>query len=202
MPRKPRPLDRDEGVMRDANLIIIASEDRYAVKQYFSRFKTRRVQIRVLPTDDCRSAPQHVIERLNQFVKEHVTEVGDTFWLCIDSDRWPPESLSKIIGECFSKSYQVAMSNPCFELWILLHFESVPNELASCDQVCEVLRGLFNGYSKKCCRTIGITGEMVRSAMGRARSMDKSTSPSVPSTTTHVYKILDVMIQKEAIELV
>lgn len=43
MPLKPRPLDRDNGVVRDASLVIIASEDRYAVKQYFSRFKPRRV---------------------------------------------------------------------------------------------------------------------------------------------------------------
>ena len=36
MPRKKRPLDRDGGVLRDASLIVIASEDEYIVKDYFA----------------------------------------------------------------------------------------------------------------------------------------------------------------------
>lgn len=34
MPRKTRPLDRESGVVRDASLVIIASEDTYAVQQF------------------------------------------------------------------------------------------------------------------------------------------------------------------------
>jgi hypothetical protein len=33
MPKKTRPLERSRGVDRDASLVIIASEDQYAVKQ-------------------------------------------------------------------------------------------------------------------------------------------------------------------------
>jgi hypothetical protein len=57
MPRKKRLLDRDAGIVRDASLIVIASEDTYAVKDYFSRFRTRKVQFIVVPTEDCHSAP-------------------------------------------------------------------------------------------------------------------------------------------------
>ena len=66
MPRKTRPLDRDRGVVRDASLIVIASEDEYVVRDYFSRFATRRVQVVVIPTEDGRSAPADVIARLDR----------------------------------------------------------------------------------------------------------------------------------------
>jgi hypothetical protein len=61
MPRKKRPLDRDGGALRDARLVVIASEDTLAVRDYFSRFRLRRVQFRILPTEGGRSAPQHVV---------------------------------------------------------------------------------------------------------------------------------------------
>ena len=35
MPLKKRPLDRDRGVLRDASLIVIASEDTYAMQAAF-----------------------------------------------------------------------------------------------------------------------------------------------------------------------
>ena len=42
--------NRIGGVHRDATLIVIASEDRYAVKQYFELFKSTQIQFRVLET--------------------------------------------------------------------------------------------------------------------------------------------------------
>ena len=88
MPRKPRPLQRDPEVLRDASLIVIASEDRYAVESYFRRFRPKRVQFIVLPTLDCNSSPGHVLDRLNEFKQEYASESEDQFWLCIDADRW------------------------------------------------------------------------------------------------------------------
>ena len=88
MPRKKRPLDRDAGVLRDASLVVIASEDTYAVKDYFSRFKTRRLQFVVVPTEDGRSAPGAVIARLDEYKNREATEDNDQFWLCIDKDHW------------------------------------------------------------------------------------------------------------------
>jgi len=46
--RKNHPLQWVDGVHRDAILIVIASEDRYAVKQYFDLFQSTQIQFRVL----------------------------------------------------------------------------------------------------------------------------------------------------------
>jgi hypothetical protein len=201
MPRKTRPLDRESGVVRDASLIVIASEDTFAVKQYFARFKTRRVQVEVIATEDDRSAPNHVMRRLDDFRKEFVTEYGDTFWICIDRDRWDEQSLSTVLRECAAKGYNVALSVPCFELWLVLHHEaSTLTSSDKCAEVCARLQELIGGYGTQCCRTMKLTSDMVETAMDRARLMDNSDMvPTAP--LTRVYKILDAMIAKDAILL-
>ena len=62
--KKQRPLERSEGVDRDASIIVIACEDKYAPKVYFGQFVTSRVQFKVLSTEDCRSSPDQIVQRL------------------------------------------------------------------------------------------------------------------------------------------
>lgn len=200
MPRKTRPLDRESGVVRDASLVIIASEDTYAVKQYFARFRTCKVQFVILPsTDDGMSSPEHVLTRLCHAVDEHATEPGDSFWLCIDRDRWDHATLSHVISECHARNFNVAMSNPCFELWLLLHFRDVSETLKTCEDVRKQLLLLLGGYGKQCCKSIGITENMVHEALCRAKDMDRESSPLLTTTATHVYKILEELLQRDSI---
>jgi len=126
MPRKRRQLDRDAGVVRDATLVVIASEDKYAVENYFQRFRTKKVQFRVLPTLDCNADPQSVLARIDEFRKTEDVEDQDVFWICIDSDHWVDgnhlPNLVQVLRESRHKGYHVAINNPCIELWFLLHF--------------------------------------------------------------------------------
>ncbi len=129
MPLKPRPLNRDGGVVKDASLVIIASEDRYAVKQYFSRFKPRRVQFQVLATEDGKSSPEHVLARLRDFVKDYDIGQDDELWLCLDVDHWAKsghiQNLTSVLQQCKAAEYQIAFCLPCFELWLLLHYRDI-----------------------------------------------------------------------------
>ena len=57
----------------------------------------------------------------------------DELWMIIDTDRW--KSIPDIISECKKQSNMfVAVSNPCFEFWLLLHIKNIAdydeNELA------------------------------------------------------------------------
>ena len=55
------------GDCRDANLLVIATEDTYLPARYFDLFRNPRVKVQVLPTEDCRSSPEHVMDRLGKF---------------------------------------------------------------------------------------------------------------------------------------
>ena len=43
----------------------------------------------------------------------------------LDVDRWGDAKLSEIGRLCHQKGYALAVSNPCFELWLLLHLRSL-----------------------------------------------------------------------------
>lgn len=72
------------------------------------------------------SSPEHVLKQLNDYKKEYELESDDELWLVIDKDRWPDAMLSHVATECTQDIYMhVAISNPCLELWLLLHFIDV-----------------------------------------------------------------------------
>lgn len=71
----------------------------------------------------------------------------------------------------------------------------------NCEMVTARLKDILGGYSKKCCRTIPLTGEMVVKAMELARKGDTSSDLVPPSPVTQVYKILDLVVAKERIRL-
>lgn len=62
------------------------------------------------------------MKQLNDYKGQYELESDDELWLVIDKDRWTDAMLSHVAKECAQDDYlHVAMSNPCFELWLLLH---------------------------------------------------------------------------------
>lgn len=198
MPRKPRPLDRVSGVLRDANLIVIASEDTYAVEKYFRRFKTRRVQFDSIPTKDCRSSPPAVFERLKAAKAKYEQIEGDSYWLCVDRDSWKEHAFEEVVHQASRQNYGVAISDPCFEIWILLHFEDLPSTFSNCGEVVKHLQSRIGGYTKQCCQIMDLKEQQVHDAMTRARALDAATGPG---NKTEVYKILDELLKRDSIQL-
>jgi hypothetical protein len=210
MPRKPRPLDRDGGVVRDATLIVIASEDTHAVKNYLDLFRARRVQFRVLPTVDGQSSPKHLIDRLDEDRKTVDYGEGDEFWISLDGDRWlRPDriaTLTNLVQLCRQKQYRVALCSPCFEFWLLLHFvKPVGIDYRQCRSAIDALRQAAGGYQKQRVDNLGLKVELVHAAIDRARQLEPSDGtaeqdlPEYPVARFHL--IVESLLQREAIDL-
>jgi hypothetical protein len=204
MPRRQRPLIRDSDTVRDASLIVIASEDTHAVERYFGRFRPRRVKFRILPTEEGRSSPQAILDRLDAYRNEFQIGGDDELWYCGDTDHWITgnhlPNLHRVLSHCHHQDYFVALSNPCFELWLLLHFEEPPDLPLNCTAVRERLRAVAGGYSKPNGCVAKITEEHVRHAIARAELAD--TAPSVPNNpSTRVHRIVKSMADRQSIAL-
>lgn len=191
--RKKRPLDRSANVVRDANLIVIASEDKYAVRQYFEFFRSTKIQFKVLETDNEKSAPEHVLARLVQYRKEYDIGEGDEFWLVCDCDHWIKrghiKNLAQVIQLCRQKGIRVALSNPCFELWLLLHFAEFPAEAKlTCTEIEKRLRKAVGSYDKAKVYNLPIEMDGVKAAAKRSADNQKTTSeiPDRPQTAVHL----------------
>jgi hypothetical protein len=190
--RKKRPLDRTVPHRRDARLIIIAAEGRETEKQYFAQFRDTRVQVKVLPTGaDNHSSPQHVIDRLKDFCNEYQIGDGDELWLMIDVDRWPPEALSQISAKAIQRGYQLAISNPCFEVWLLCHFQDPPADALACKTIESELRNALGGSYNKSRLLVSHYAGRLDAAMQRAQRLSGKANDRWPQAVgSHVYLTL------------
>lgn len=115
---------------RDARLIVIASEGKDTERIYFKalakEYTNPRVHVHILSRcedEKNNSSPEHVLKQLNDYKGQYELESDDELWLVIDRDRWTEAMLSHVTKECAQDGYlHVALSNPCFELWLLLHW--------------------------------------------------------------------------------
>jgi len=114
---------------RDARLIVIASEGKDTERIYFKalakEYTNPRVHVHILERSEDEqnsSSPEHVLKQLNDYKGHYELESDDELWLVVDRDRWTEAMLARVATECAQNNFMhVALSNPCIELWLLLH---------------------------------------------------------------------------------
>ncbi|MEL6632434.1 MAG: RloB family protein [Bacteroidota bacterium] len=132
MPRQRKEFRRRTG-LRDSSLVVIATEGEKTEGKYFKgliaeeRFHTNRFHLEILPSKDGKSAPKYVIEALDDFKREYRIREDDQLWIIIDRDfrSWSVKQLANAKQLCKQKGFYFGISNPCFEIWIILHFADI-----------------------------------------------------------------------------
>lgn len=198
--RKPRPIKRIESTFRDDRLFIVACDDTYAPKQYFDFFEFQRVKIHVVPTEDGTSVASYVLNRLLQY--DH--EDDDELWLLLDTDHCTSGSHLQVfitaIREAKQRGVKIALSKPCFELWLLLHHldESEVIKLADASEVEVKLRTTLGEYNKKRLKAEHYPIERLPDAISRAARLDSTVERGdIPDTnTSRVYLLWQAIIDK------
>ncbi|NBC24972.1 MAG: RloB domain-containing protein [Bacteroidetes bacterium] len=127
MGRVKRDFKRPEN-KRSAKLIVIATEGRETERIYFEalaeNFHSTKVHVEVIEKLDNNSSPEFVLRKLNSFAAEYYLDDEDELWMVIDRDyqSWEIEMIKSVAQICHQKKgYYLALSNPAFELWLLLH---------------------------------------------------------------------------------
>jgi hypothetical protein len=172
--RQPRPLKREEASYRDDRLFIIACDDTYAPKQYFDFFQIPRIQVHVVSTEDGTSSAEHVLERLLGYEYGE----GDERWLLLDTDHYIRgghfASFSAALTKARQHDVNIALSKPCFELWLLLHHidETAVTNLANAAAVEVKLRAVLGEYNKTRLKEAHFPIETIRDAYERAKRLD------------------------------
>lgn len=130
--RRYSRFSRNNSAYRDAKFIVIATEGNMTEPLYFEnlaldpRYRHPRIHIEVLDKQSTASSPKDVINRLNRFKREYNLDQDDELWLVIDRDNWTEKMLSEVAQQVVTqKNYRLADSNPCFEIWLLLHHKSL-----------------------------------------------------------------------------
>jgi len=195
--RRRRPLDRSIRHLRDTRLVVVATEGSTTEKQYFRIFErmSSRIQVIILPTEDGKSAPKHVLDRLRKYRRENDLRREDLLCLVIDEDRWPDAQMADVAAKALQQHIELAISCPCFEVWLYLHHQDPIPAMAtmSSQQMKEELRSLLGGYDHTNLQVEQfepLVGEAVR----RAKALNSNPTARWPSRPgTRVYRIIERM---------
>lgn len=139
MPHKlNRAFKRGEG-HRDLKLFVIVAEG-HREDRYFAWFNERnqRIRVQIVPREENKSAPNHFLERLGNFLdREEITPAaGDSVWFVLDVDSWKREHIEELIQHCEQyENFQIAISNPCFEVWLNFHAGPLPEGIRNCHEL-------------------------------------------------------------------
>ena len=201
--RKPRPLIRDTDSLRDDRLFIVACDDTYAPKQYFDFFRMVRIKVHVIetPKEDTSSHATHVLERLQKF--EYAED--DERWMLLDTDHCTKnghiKSFKRAIKDAVNQGIKVALSKPCFELWLLLHHidESAVALLKNAQETEDALREALDGqYNKTKLKPEHYPLSTVRNAYRRAEKLDEVTAGGIipKGNTSRVYLLWRAILAK------
>lgn len=204
---------------RDARLIVIASEGKDTERIYFKalakEYTNPRVHVHILERskdEQNNSSPEHVLKQLNDYKGHYELESDDELWLVVDRDRWSEAMLSRVATECAQDNFMhVALSNPCIELWLLLHLVDAtlltPEEQQlwmenrrkskNADPYLKVrLRQEMGSYHESSYDAKMLI-EHVEVAIARAKALDKNPADRWPQTLgTRVYLLAESVMNR------
>lgn len=210
MPRKNRIYKKAGGQFRDATYKLIIGEGK-AEEQYFNGLlpfieeeSHKRIKLKVFPYQDSDSALKHLVTKAIAFRSDFsdFTKGRDEVWIVADKDLSTDYQLAQALKQTQAEEMNLAISTPCFEIWLLLHlsdlttttydlnpvFNDKPNRKAA--QNCEKeLKKILDGYNKTNIPMTKLT-PYIQVAIERAKVMDDG--GDLPSNIgTKVYKIVE-----------
>ncbi|MCB0522316.1 MAG: RloB domain-containing protein [Lewinellaceae bacterium] len=196
MPRtENRSYKKSTGKHRDARCFFIIAEGERE-EDYFLWFeqKSKRIRVEIIEREGKASAPKHMLGRLQKFLPENAVQPGDQIWFVLDVDRWERESIEELRSLCTDyPGWATAISNPCFEVWLLFHFnDKISGKATASKEFKQLLHEVTpGGYS------IVKFAPKIESAAANARDADPTPEHDYPDTpaTTKVYRLADEMLK-------
>lgn len=132
--RKQAKINRPQNTRNERETVIIACEDSVSAPLYFNAIFGDLKENHAIASSSLVIAKHggstHPSAILNDLLKHKGYQDFDHKWIVIDRDEertngggHPLEDFNNAIIKANNKNIKVAYSNPCFEIWYLLHFE-------------------------------------------------------------------------------
>lgn len=180
---------------------FICSEGSQTEPVYFRRIGELldSVVIKIVKSDRHHTHPMGRFRALQRSLRNEIFDPsrGDEAWLVIDRDTWPETQLDDVyVNVCNSAGYSLAVSNPSFDYWILLHFDAGTG-LGGTSIIARLSAALQKGYEKTL-RGITITESQIKDAISRAASKDVPPCSDWPREKyqTTVYRLIEKLFYK------
>jgi len=195
MPQRRRSHRRPLITRRAKRLFVLACEGRNAEPRYFRRFSESdsAVSVKCLPVAG--KSPERLLRKLRRNVDDNPLSPNDEAWMVVDRDQWSPSERDRLSSWIQSEQqYGLALSNPSFEYWLLLHFEDGYGINSARDCMHRLKRHIPH-YDKSVDR-MDCTQDQIRQAISRAKALDVHRAedwPKKPGITT-VYRLAEKLV--------
>jgi hypothetical protein len=192
---RPRRPARRQPFREPKPVILVVCEGERTEPEYFEGFAKayrKLVTIRIAPEH---GVPRSLVTIAKSYKKEAEDAAGregdenqkyDSVWCVFDVDDHP--QVADALRMARDNGIKLAISNPCLELWLLLHFRDSPG-MQHRGKIGKMLSKYVTGYDKGVQFTVFAAG--YQQAVTRAKRMDQSDrSPGDlgGNPTTRVYK--------------
>ncbi|HHX21734.1 MAG TPA: RloB domain-containing protein [Clostridiales bacterium] len=156
---------------------------------YFNQLKAlyRESIIDIKPLKTKNSAPGHLIKCAED---QSDLREGDELWIILDVDKWTQEQFDELEKwEQQNTNRHVAVSNPCFEIWLVFH-EQDPSDCSK--RACQTYFENNIAHGTKSIRINWLTLENINKAIERAKARDLNKHKFVPDNpTSRVYRLIE-----------
>jgi hypothetical protein len=221
MPREPIQLIREGGFKDAEKLYILSFEGEKTEVKYFNNFRQSEFFndsgiIEIVPLKravNTGTDPLSVKRLLKKAKADYPFKKSDEFWLIVDRDDW--ETIHKIdfnqlVIDCNKEdNFFLAMSNPCFEIWLIMHLKditeyneeeqnkllenaSVSRKKNHIDTIIGDLQGI--GYNKNPNPETYLP--LTKTAIKRAKDIDFVNEPYPKNLGSHIYKLIEKLLKE------
>jgi len=191
-----RKFQRPLGERRYKKVFVIAVEGAVTEPQYFDLFSSQQsvIHVECLKGNSASSPPQ-VLARMESRIHERGLAPSDEAWLVVDKDRWTEDQLLQLHRWTLArKGRGLALSNPKFEYWLLLHFEDGSGIRSS--QECSDRLARTTAVCGKSIIPRQFTLERIQEAVQNAKQRDQPPCTDWPRTMgTTVYRLVEAMLK-------
>lgn len=198
MAKQRRSFQRKPKKRTVKKVYLVATEGEKTEEIYFEMFRTpeyrKNIQVEIVSARRGNSSPEAVMKRLKGKARDMNLQSGDELWVVIDDDKRPKKQLQVIVNECNKKDhYFCAISNPCFELWLLLHQKN--SKTPPTEKLCKKeLDKLFGKSYDKTNYDISKLEPYIKNAIAHAQQLDTTDIPK--EVGTGVYRLVEKLINK------
>ncbi len=207
MPRKRgRNRTRKSSIRSARRIIVVAVEGRETEKKFFDTLNHRLSDCTVTYATRkwSKSEPMQILDDLIAHRSKQIraNEKADGYWLIVDHDHTDQDELRNVFAKAIKHYCDVADSNPCFELWLLLHHKSLDKykrlkasgDVAKCTPSSKALERIDSTYDpdRKGKWDASPYMDKIDVAVANAERIDR-TQPEQPlkDLGTRVYKLIE-----------
>lgn len=206
--RSDRSLARRRGKQPTRPLVLIVCEGG-TEKEYFEAlrndFRLSTAEV-VIPKNTAGSAPINVVEFAERKCQE---DGGYDYAFCVFDRNGHAsfEEARRRITECSTRvrrplPLREAVSIPCFEIWILLHFQNTDRPFENCNAVIGHIEGnnYIADYSKADPKLFKLIKDRLERAVENARWLEGKAVENNYNPYTSVHKLVEILIELKTLK--